>query len=342
MPINAIEERDKRTLKRKLAKKKFDEKFKFASSDKEQKIRLLDEGVVTYSDGSPQFYIEKGTIKKFVSGLSEDFVGYITLGHLDLGSVPLVLGTWTKKDLEVEDIGSGRKALNVNMALDYTLSIVRDLERMPFDMAVSVEMYTGVSDDEKKNQKLAEEAGYYVPIINDIDIVGFSIVGDGANVSSNGISLSSKGVKMEMHNMDSVEKLKARIAELEANAGSDDTVEAEKPVAEETPEVVEAEVEEAEATEETVELDTEEILSALRNLNKVAETLKATTEALKAELAERDKTIEEMKQAQLETSEKNKEFIEQFKNLSVSLSDAPKETQSNGDVDNIFSNPIGG
>jgi hypothetical protein len=340
MAIDAIEERDKRTVKRRLAKKKFDDRVNFASTDKEQKVRLLDEGVVTYSDGSPYMFIEKGTIEKYVASLSSDFVGYITLGHLDMGAIPLVLGTWTRDDLEVEDIGNGRKALNVSMRLDYSLSIVRDLAKMPFDMAVSVEMYTGTDPDRKKAEKLADEAGYYVPCINDIDIIGFSVVGDGANVESNGITLSTKGVKMEMHDMDSVEKLKQRIAELESIANSD-AESVEETVEEEATEVVE-DVAEEEASE-TVELDTEEILSALKKLSDTAETMTAKVEELSAQLAERDKEIEEMKKAQLETSEKNKDFIEQFKNLSISLSNEPKKPEVKREgIDDIFSNPIGG
>lgn len=339
MAINSIEERDKRTLKRKLAKKKFDERVNFSSSDKSQKVRLLDEGIVTYSDATPQFYIEKGTIEQYVASLSNDFVGYITLGHMPMESVPLVLGTWTKNDLEIEDIGDGRKALNVDMRLDYRLSIVRDLAKMPFDMAVSVEMYTSTDASHEVAEKLSEEAGYYVPAINGIDIVGFSIVGDGANVESNGINLSAKGVKMEIQNMDSVEKLKARIAELEAQASEsavsevEDTVEEEAEPVEETTITEQAE-EEPEVEE--VELDTDVVLSALKKLTE-------TVEELKTELADRDKTIEEMKKAQLETSEKNKEFIEQFKNLSVSLTNEPKATvEQRTDIDDIFSNPIGG
>jgi hypothetical protein len=340
MAIDAIEERDKRTVKRRLAKKKFDDRVNFASTDKEQKVRLLDEGVVTYSDGSPYMFIEKGTIEKYVEGLSSDFVGYITLGHLEMSAIPLVLGTWTREDLEIEDIGNGRKALNVNMRLDYSLSIVRDLAKMPFDMAVSVEMYTGTDPDRKKAEKLADEAGYYVPCINDIDIIGFSVVGDGANVESNGITLSTKGVKMEMHDMDSVEKLKQRIAELESIANSD-AESVEETVEEEATEVVE-DVAEEEASE-TVELDTEEILSALKKLSDTAETMTAKVEELSAQLAERDKEIEEMKKAQLETSEKNKDFIEQFKNLSISLSNEPKKPEVKREgIDDIFSNPIGG
>ncbi len=343
MAIDAIEERDKRTVKRRLAKKKFDDRVNFASTDKEQKVRLLDEGVVTCADGSPYMFIEKGTIEKYVASLSSDFVGYITLGHLDMGAIPLVLGTWTRDDLEVEDIGNGRKALNVNMRLDYSLSIVRDLSKMPFDMAVSVEMYTGEDPDHKKVEKLAEEAGYYVPCINEIDIIGFSVVGDGANVESNGITLSTKGVKMEMHDMDSVESLRKRIAELESIANSD-AESVEETVEEEVNEVVEDAVEEVEEeTSETVELDTEVILSALKKMSETTEAMTAKVEELTAQLAERDKEIEEMKKAQLETSEKNKEFIEQFKNLSVSLSNEPKKPEVKREgIDDIFSNPIGG
>ena len=60
--MRIIEERDARTKNRKEAKKIFDRRFSLSASHSEDTFRLLDEGLITYADGSPQMYIKKGVI----------------------------------------------------------------------------------------------------------------------------------------------------------------------------------------------------------------------------------------------------------------------------------------
>ena len=77
-----LKDRDKRTAKRKMDKKAWDKQFDL-SADSKNSIRLLDEGMVTYADGSPLFYIKKGTLSKLVSEIKDEYVGSINLGHMD-------------------------------------------------------------------------------------------------------------------------------------------------------------------------------------------------------------------------------------------------------------------
>ena len=81
--------------------------------------RLIDEGAITYEGGDGiRLYIKKGAVQAFYDSLSSDYVGYINLAHIDITSLPLNLGTWTKDDLTVVDIGDGRKeSLCIRMKL---------------------------------------------------------------------------------------------------------------------------------------------------------------------------------------------------------------------------------
>lgn len=72
--------------------------------------------------------------------MSSDYVGYINLAHIDITSLPLNLGTWTKDDLTVVDIGDGRKGLDVNVKLNRELHIVQDLLKQEIPLSISAEL----------------------------------------------------------------------------------------------------------------------------------------------------------------------------------------------------------
>lgn len=200
--MNIIDERNKRTVRRKLAKEMIDSTIDLATQDNVQTVRLLDEGVVTYSDGSIDFYIEKGVLKEYLDSLDENYEGTINLGHMDFATYPKVLGTWKKSDLHLVDIGDGRSALDVDLRLNYDLSDVKDLAMMPYDIAVSAEF--SYECDRENSEKL----GFLC--INKLFISDFAIVGDGGNVNSNGITLKG-GNRMEKE----IAKLKETIASKE-------------------------------------------------------------------------------------------------------------------------------
>lgn len=284
---NLIEERDERTRKRKKNKRKMDELIGLSYHDEEKqvmnlsvekvslaqdtieladkKIRLLDEGF--FDQG---FVIKKGTIEKYLNGknekihevvmgedgeweygdvlnLTDDFVGHVNLGHMDFASFPFIIGEWTKEDLSLTDIGNERVGLDVNLNLDKNSIFVKELKRQPYDIGVSAEFYYSVNYDDTVS--LSEMLGTYTPVIDEIFIFAYGLVGECGNVNSSGLELSS-----EVNIMDN-EKINPEQEVLE-----EDFV-AEEEVTEEQADVVEEEVmEEAveEAEEEVAEESAEE------------------------------------------------------------------------------------
>lgn len=142
-----IKKRDAQTQARKRMKKDLDEIFEFNNEEKQQHtlnhivqlanndlkeigwVRLLDEGTVLYGDGSIRSYIKRGTIKEFYDSLEDDYIGYINIGHINFATLPIFVGQWTKNDLRLVDIGENRQALEVNMKIDESLSVIQDLQK---------------------------------------------------------------------------------------------------------------------------------------------------------------------------------------------------------------------
>lgn len=333
-----LKDRDKRTAKRKMDKKAWDKQFDLAA-DSKNSIRLLDEGMVTYSDGSPLFYIKKGTLSKLVSAIKDEYVGSINLGHMEFSRFPFILGTWKKKDLSLVDIGDGRQALDVVPHFDYDSAFVKELKRLPYDVAVSAEFRCHI------DWELTERYG--VEVVDEIYPEGFNfaVVGEPGNVNSAGLKLALKGENM------SLEELSAAIESREATSIADLTAMLDDSSAEETaelevtPDAVEEAVEEVaepeEAAEETVEeaaeaveevSETEEItlesvmadVEALRAQNEaLAEQVNALNETIAALTAERDEARENLAAAQ----ETERTFLEKFKSLKLVSTAIPKPTK---------------
>lgn len=317
--MDLIKARDKRTVLRKLAKKTYDDAIDLAASDNPgQTVRLLDEGAVVYADGIIDFYIEKGTLSAYYDSLSDDYVGTINLGHMNFAEYPKILGTWTKKDLHLVDIGDGRQALDVDLHLNYEISDVRDLTLMPFDVAVSAE-FTYENDREN-----TDKMGFLC--INKLFISDFAIVGDGGNVNSNGIKLKG-GNKMEKE----VAKLKDAIAGLAPEAADAVNEEEASTQVEQTEAAPAAEEPAAELSAEQDQHS--EIIELVRGLAEKVETLNAKIEELTTENA----TLRES----LATKDKETdEFLGQLKSIKLSMTEAPKKDPVPVKT-NIVSNPIG-
>lgn len=173
-------------------------------------VRMLDEGMVTYSNGTPYFYIKRGSIDTFMKNLDPEFVGHIDLGHMDFGMYPKILGTWTKEDLKVIDIGEGRRALDVRLNLNNNISDVKDLKEQGLPVGVSVEMHT-TTDWDATEETYKDGTGYEV--VDSIDIFGLGIVGDVGNVNSGGIILQNKegGTKDVDKNNTFLESIKKKL-----------------------------------------------------------------------------------------------------------------------------------
>ena len=334
-----IKDRDKRTAKRKMDKAKFDAMFDL-SVDNPYRIRLLDEGMVTYSDGSQYFYIKKGTIAKLVENMSENYVGSINLGHMEFSKFPFILGTWKKKDLVLVDIGDGRMALDVSPHFDNDSMFIKELKRLPYDIAVSAEFSAHTDWGLTQN--------FGVEVIDEIypDNFNFAIVGEPGNVNSAGVRLALKGEDMTLTELSAaieessndLSKLTSMLAddvheESPVELAVEENVEAtELAVEEKTEDAVEAteheeaviepesageEVSEVETTD--VALETEDAPDVFSELLEKMTVLTSRLDSLEAENASlREKLSAKQKEEE--------DFANKFKNLTISLTkERPKQ-----------------
>lgn len=354
--MQIIDDREARTIYRKLMKRNFDAKIKLAlGKPTGQTVRLLDEGMVVDANGYPWFYIQKGTLKAYLDSLADGYEGSINIGHQSFATFPFLVGSWTKEDLHLVDIGDGRCGLDVDLRLDPDNMFVKMLHDAPYDVGVSAEFTYSV------NYEASEELG--IEVYDSIFIKDFAIVGDAGNVNSSGIKLEGGGKPMknikELSNLIDKELAKKKVdlkalaealedekeEKLDADA-SEDTSESE---AEATESNSEEEVEESSAEDEKTaeegsegededsdeedskeELSLQTILDAVNKLTAEVETLKASNDTL----AEENKTLTGKLNAKEAEEE---EFAKKFKTLSVRLSDKPskKHVESVGFTDGI-------
>lgn len=318
MAIPTIFQRIKESVKvRKKAKKEIEEiitlksnkddevgKVNLATSyrfDRDSSIRLLDEGAIFYEGGQyVRYFIKKGVVQKFYDELDDDFVGYINLAHFDVFAFPIFLGTWTKDDLRIVDLEDGRQALEVVPKFNEDLYLVKDLFAQEIPLSVSIEAYFDYDWD--MTQKLD------FPVVQGMQMDGFSVVGNPANISSAYV-LSSKeeGENMDLSKIKAIlensetkaeeEKLESvEEAELETEEQVEaENLETENSAEEETPTENLENTEETEETEsENLESDEEEkaILELVTELVEQNKALKAELEALKAEKAKQTQKTE--------------------------------------------------
>lgn len=338
---NLIEERDERTRKRKKFKRRMDAIIGLSFHDEEKKcmelsvntmnlsdrkIRLLDEG---YIDNG--FVIKKGTIEKFLNGqntqvrgyrrnddgeweqtevlnLTDDFVGTVNLGHMDFATFPFIIGEWRKQDLSVVDIENDRKALDVKLHLDRESTFVKELKRQPYDIGVSAEFFYHMNEEDTQN--LSEMLGYWMPVIDEIFINAYALVGECGNVNSSGLELKGdmdmpKDIEnnvMEVEN-DAIETENDVIEEAVRRAVSERVSET---VTEETEvtEVTEAETENLSAEETVIDEETAEIIeeSADEEVTEETEELSAEEETAQelSEAAQDEETGEEVEAEETE------------------------------------------
>lgn len=312
--MNIIDERDVRTVYRKLRKKEYDDLIKLSVDAGSEDVRLLDEGMVVDAYGNPLFYIMKGTLEKYLDALPDDYIGSINLGHMDFATFPILLGKWTKDNFTLVDIGDGRKGLNVRLDLDDENFIVKELKRADYDLGVSAEFGFHV------NEQFTEEYG--IEILDDIFISNFAIVGEAGNVNSSGIRLKGETKMVDVKELTAALEgsEKPDLAEINKKLDALLEKETEEVKEEAVEETVEEAVEEAqeepaeEVKEETVEEETVEAEPEI-DLAAVLETVKQLQEEVEA-LKEKNQSLTEELSAKRQAEA---EFVEKFKSLSVSL-----------------------
>lgn len=271
--------------------------------------RLIDEGAITYEGGDDiRLYIKKGAVQAFYDSLSSDYVGYINLAHIDITSLPLNLGTWTKDDLTVVDIGDGRKGLDVNVKLNRELHIVQDLLKQEIPLSISAEL-RGTLDFESSFK-------FNAPFYNEIEIAGFSVVANPANVNSTGENLNSKG-DSEMNLWEKILKLSSENKEEKKNEAlenKENEKEEKEPESKEEDTENKEEVKKGEETLETVEMSKDD-MEKINKFMDAFETLSAKVEALEQENAELKEKLKNSKKEKTEFEKKAESTLDRLSSL---------------------------
>lgn len=270
--------------------------------------RLIDEGAITYEGGNDiRLYIKKGAVQAFYDSLSSDYVGYINLAHIDIASLPLNLGTWTKDDLTVVDIGDGRKGLDVNVKLNRELHIVQDLLKQEIPLSISAELRGEIDWDASFK--------FDAPFYDTIEIAGFSVVANPANVNSTGENLNSKG-DSEMNLWEKILKLSSENKEEKKNnalENKEEEKEEKEPSKEEGTENKE-EAKKGEETLETVEMSKDD-MEKINKFMDAFETLSAKVEALETENAELKEKLKSSKKEKTEFEKKAESTLDRLSSL---------------------------
>lgn len=299
--------------------------------------RLIDEGAITYEGGDDiRLYIKKGAVQAFYDSLSSDYVGYINLAHIDITSLPLNLGTWTKDDLTVVDIGDGRKGLDVNVKLNRELHIVQDLLKQEIPLSISAEL-RGTIDFESS---FKFNALFY----NEIEIAGFSVVANPANVNSTGENLNSKG-DSEMNLWEKILKLSSENKEEKKNEAlenkEEEKEEKEPSKEEKEPESKEEgtenkeEAKKGEETLETVEMSKDD-MEKINKFMDAFETLSAKVEALETENAELKEKLKSSKKEKTEFEKKAESTLDRLSSLiSGQANDKEKKEEKLASTSNV-------
>ena len=271
--------------------------------------RLIDEGAITYEGGDDiRLYIKKGAVQAFYDSLSSDYVGYINLAHIDIASLPLNLGTWTKDDLTVVDIGDGRKGLDVNVKLNRELHIVQDLLKQEIPLSISAEL-RGTLD-------LESSFKFNAPFYNEIEIAGFSVVANPANVNSTGENLNSKG-DSEMNLWEKILKLSSENKEEKKNEAlenKEEEKEEKEPESKEEETENEEEAKKGEETLETVEMSKDD-MEKINKFMYAFEALSAKVEALETENAELKEKLKNSKKEKTEFEKKAESTLDRLSSL---------------------------
>lgn len=292
--------------------------------------RLIDEGAITYEGGDDiRLYIKKGAVQAFYDSLSSDYVGYINLAHIDIASLPLNLGTWTKDDLTVVDIGDGRKGLDVNVKLNRELHIVQDLLKQEIPLSISAEL-RGTLD-------LESSFKFNAPFYNEIEIAGFSVVANPANVNSTGENLNSKG-DSEMNLWEKILKLSSENKEEKKNEAlenKEDEKEEKEPESKEKETENEEEAKKGEETLETVEMSKDD-MEKINKFMDAFEALSAKVEALETENAELKEKLKNSKKEKTEFEKKAESTLDRLSSLiSGQANDKEKKEEKLASTSNV-------
>ena len=251
-----------------------------------------------YTDDTIRLYLCKGTLKKWYDSIDGTFEGYVSTGHRDLNSYPVREGYFKKSDLKLVQDENGRYDLLVKPHVNLELSNMKDLILQDEPFAISSEFLWYAKDiqdsDIEEYAKLVvyniEHGGDIdVPITDEIEITGFSFVGNPGNAKSGGYEPSLL-VRNEEEHLNKKEILDKVLAHLSAEVSTEEAVTEEVVATEEVAEVEEPTVaEEVKEEQSTVEGDTlAQAIASIEALTTEVEALKTENAELKAKVAEKE------------------------------------------------------
>ena len=260
-------------------------------------MTLLSEGSVLYTDDTIRLYLCKGTLKKWYDSIDGTYEGYVSTGHRDLNSYPVREGYFRKSDLKLVQDENGRYDLLVKPHVNLELSNMKDLILQDEPFAISSEFLWYAKEiqdsDIEEYAKLVvyniEHGGDIdVPITDEIEITGFSFVGNPGNAKSGGYEPSLL-VRNEEEHLNKKEILDKVLAHLSAEVPQEEAVTEEVVVTEEVAEVEESAVEEVKEEQTAVEGDTlAQAIASIEALTTEVEALKTENAELKAKVAEKE------------------------------------------------------
>lgn len=260
-------------------------------------MTLLSEGSVLYTDDTIRLYLCKGTLKKWYDSIDGTFEGYVSTGHRDLNSYPVREGYFRKSDLKLVQDETGRYDLLVKPHVNLELSNVKDLILQDEPFAISSEFLWYAKEiqdsDIEEYAKLVvyniEHGGDIdVPITDEIEITGFSFVGNPGNAKSGGYEPSLL-VRNEEEHLNKKEILDKVLAHLSAEVPQEEAITEEVVATEEVAEVEEPAVEEVKEEQTAVEGDTlAQAIASIEALTTEVEALKTENAELKAKVAEKE------------------------------------------------------
>ena len=260
-------------------------------------MTLLSEGSVLYTDDTIRLYLCKGTLKKWYDSIDGTFEGYVSTGHRDLNSYPVREGYFKKSDLKLVQDENGRYDLLVKPHVNLELSNMKDLilQDEPFSISSEFLWYAKELQDSdiEEYAKLVvyniEHGGDIdVPITDEIEITGFSFVGNPGNAKSGGYEPSLL-VRNEEEHLNKKEILDKVLAHLSAEVSTEEAVTEEVVATEEVAEVDKPAVEEFKEEQSTVEGDTlAQAIASIETLTTEVEALKKENAELKAKVAEKE------------------------------------------------------
>ena len=260
-------------------------------------MTLLSEGSVLYTDDTIRLYLCKGTLKKWYDSIDGTYEGYVSTGHRDLNSYPVREGYFRKSDLKLVQDENGRYDLLVKPHVNLELSNMKDLIIQDEPFAISSEFLWYAKEiqdsDIEEYAKLVvyniEHGGDIdVPITDEIEITGFSFVGNPGNAKSGGYEPSLL-VRNEEEHLNKKEILDKVLAHLSAEVSTEEAVTEEVVATEEVVEVEKPAVEEVKEEQSTVEGDTlAQAIASIEALTTEVEALKTENAELKAKVAEKE------------------------------------------------------